>query len=153
MVYELSKFIVVRLFIGDSRSNQVPGLAALHVLFLRQHNNFAAKLSILNPVWEDEKLYQEVRRIVVAIVQPITYNEFLPEILESATLDAYGLTPQTTSYSGSYDGKVNPSITNEFATATYRMGHSLIQPTVKYLHNNVHIHGDCLLINCFLFCL
>jgi len=112
---------------GDTRTNQVMGLTALHVLFLRQHNAIATGLSRINPQWNDEILFQEARRINVAILQHITYNEFLPTILGRPIVEAYGLTPQTDGYSTSYDQTVNPSITNEFSTAAYRMGHSMIQ--------------------------
>ncbi|KAK4036631.1 chorion peroxidase [Daphnia magna] len=112
---------------GDSRANQIMGLTALHILFLRQHNFLATALAAINPRWNDEVLYLEARRIVGALVQHITYNEFLPSLLGRLTMDTYGLTPQTTGYSPSYDENVNPSITNEFAAAAFRMGHSLIQ--------------------------
>jgi len=118
--------------LGDSRTNQILGLTSLHVLFLRQHNLIAANLATINPQWGDEILYEETRRIVIAILQHITYNEFLPLILGRLTMDAYGLTPQTTGYSPSYDETVNPSITNEFSAAAFRMGHSLIQGHMKY---------------------
>ena len=108
------------------------GLTALHILFLRQHNLLATNLALINPHWNDEQLYQETRRIVIALLQHITYNEFLPLLLGRPTMDTYGLTVQTSGYSPSYDGNVNPSITNEFAAAAFRMGHSLIQGAMQY---------------------
>lgn len=107
------------------------GLTSLHILFLRQHNNFAAALAALNPQWSDEVIYQETRRIIIALLQHITYNEFLPTLLGRRTMDAYGLTVQTVGYCDSYDETVNPSITNEFSAAAFRMGHSLIQGAIQ----------------------
>jgi peroxidase len=123
------------------RTNQIMTLTSLHIIFLRQHNLLANKLAAINPHWNDEVLYQETRRIVGALMQHITYNEFLPSLLGRTTMDAYGLTPQTHGYSSSYDENANPSITNEFSTAAFRMGHSLIQGAmkcvVKYTANKV----------------
>ena len=61
----------------------------MHVLFLREHNRVATVLGQLNPHWNDERLYQEARRIVIAEMEHITYNEFLPVVLGETTLDKY----------------------------------------------------------------
>lgn len=74
---------------GDSRINENPGLTLMHVLFLREHNRVAGELERLNPHWDDERLYQEARRIVIAELQHITYNEFLPVIFGESALDKY----------------------------------------------------------------
>ena len=128
-------FIFTFFTLGDVRTNQIMTLTSLHIIFLRQHNRFASALAAINPQWSDEVLYQETRRIVGALMQHITYNEFLPSLLGRSTMEDYGLTPQTNGYSSSYDEKANPSITNEFATAAFRMGHSLIQGAMKYAVN------------------
>lgn len=69
------------MFSGDERVNEQINLAVLHTLWLREHNRLANRLATLNPHWDDERVYQEARRIVAALHQHITYNEFLPIIL------------------------------------------------------------------------
>ena len=63
------------------------------------------------------------RRIVAGEIQAITYNEFLPALLGSNALR---------SYSG-YDADVNAGIANEFSTAAYRIGHTLVNDDVEFL--------------------
>lgn len=73
-------------------------------MFLVLHNKFADQLGMLNRHWDDERIYQETRRIVCGIIASIHYNEYLPLILG---LDAYG--EWISDYTG-YDPEVNPSI-------------------------------------------
>ncbi|GBP65625.1 Chorion peroxidase [Eumeta japonica] len=72
---------------GDVRINQTPTLALLHTLLLREHNRIAGILHHLNPLWSDERLYQEARRIVIAELQHITYQEWLPLNFVDAILE------------------------------------------------------------------
>lgn len=56
-------------FQGDTRSSETPKLAAMHTLFVREHNRLATELKRLNPHWSGDKLYNEARKIVGAMVQ------------------------------------------------------------------------------------
>ena len=112
---------------GDSRSNEHPGLTAFHTVWLREHNRLARELAYLNPHWEDEKLYQEARRILVAELQHITYNEWLPIVLGTNFMDSLDILPLTHGHNTKYNPKINPNILNSFSTAAFRFGHSLIQ--------------------------
>jgi len=61
--------------------NQNPQLTVFQILQLREHNRLARELARLNPHWDDERLYQEARKIAIAEHQAVTYNEWLPIIL------------------------------------------------------------------------
>lgn len=76
-------YILSRLFfLGDPGSiNQNIGITAMSTLFLRFHNYIAFRLSILNPFWSDEILFQESRRIVIGSIQRTAYDDFLPIII------------------------------------------------------------------------
>ena len=67
--------------IGDNRQNQHASLTATQTIWLREHNRVARRLAKHNPGRSDEFYYQEARRIVIAEIQHITYNEYLPTIL------------------------------------------------------------------------
>jgi len=95
---------------GDVRANENIALSATHTLFAREHNRIVSRLPFT--LSEPEK-FAIARRVVIAEIQFITYNEFLPAM-------GVGLP----GYTG-YKSGVNASIGNEFATVAYR-AHSQI---------------------------
>ncbi|EDV91128.1 GH17282 [Drosophila grimshawi] len=111
---------------GDGRTNQIISLITLQIVFAREHNRICDVLAKLNPTATDEWLYQEARRIVIAELQHITYNEYLPAVIGPKQVKRFRLTPQHQGYSTDYSVDVNPAITNEFSGAAFRMGHSSV---------------------------
>ena len=115
---------------GDVRVNEQIALTVMHTIWLREHNRIARILKQLNPTYSGELLFLTTRTIVSGMIQKITYEDFLPEILGSTLYDS--LIPPFTGYNSSID----PSVPNAFATAAYRFGHSLIQPAFNRLNKN-----------------
>lgn len=103
---------------GDVRANEQVALAALHTLFVREHNRIAERLAKEHPRWDGDRLYEAARRQVGAQMQVITYREFLPALLGDDALPRYR----------GYDPQVDARIANVFSTAAYRFGHSALSP-------------------------
>jgi len=111
---------------GDVRANENVELSAVHALWIREHNLVAQTIAKLTPSLDDETVYQWARQIVGAELQAITYREFLPALLGSGALRPYR----------GYNPTVNASIANEFSTAAFRVGHTLINDDVEFLDND-----------------
>ncbi|XP_066600393.1 uncharacterized protein [Prorops nasuta] len=121
---------------GDGRASEQPGLTAIHTLWIREHNRIMEGIRQVNPHWDGEKLFQQTRRIISAMLQHITYNEFLPRILGWNAVSLYGLKLLSQGYYKEYSPTCNPSCLNEFATAAYRIGHSLLRPHLPRMDSN-----------------
>ncbi|KAK4325864.1 hypothetical protein Pmani_003568 [Petrolisthes manimaculis] len=113
-------------FSGDERSNENLGLMIMHIVFLREHNTIANRLTQLNAHWDDETIFQEARRINIAQYQHIIFKEFLPLLVGRERMAHYQLEPLTSGYYQGYDATVNPGILNEFSTAAFRVGHTMV---------------------------
>ena len=100
---------------GDERANENIGLTSMHTLWMNEHNRTAKELAAENPTWSDDQLFDAARERVVAQMQAITYNEFLPALLGDNALGSYQ------GYTG-----VDAQISNSFSTAAYRLGHTLV---------------------------
>lgn len=120
----------VRCFLaGDYRANEQLGLLAMHTVFVREHNRIASELLTINPHWDGERIYQETRKIIGAVLQHITYVHWLPKILGSTGMRYIG------EYR-SYNPDIDASVSNEFATAAFRFGHTLINPILLRLNSS-----------------
>ncbi|XP_066541892.1 thyroid peroxidase [Hoplias malabaricus] len=119
---------------GDSRVNEILPLTALHTLWVREHNRLATRLKQLNTHWSSETTYQETRKIIGALHQIITMRDYVPKILGKQAFDEL-IGP----YEG-YDEFINPSVSNVFATAAFRFGHSTISAQMKRLNQSFQEH-------------
>jgi hypothetical protein len=91
---------------GSPRANQNVAVQGIITLFAREHNRIVAGLP--SSLSEQEK-FEIARRTVIAEIQFVTYNEFLP---------ALGV--QLAPYRG-YNTNVNPTLSNEFAVVGFRL--------------------------------
>ncbi|QQP38454.1 Peroxidasin -like protein [Caligus rogercresseyi] len=117
-----------RYFAGDVRATEMPGLATMHSLFVREHNRIAKAMSSAFPNMEHETVFQETRRIVGAEMQNVVYGQYLGAILDRDTRKRFNLPINQRSQ---YDSSVNADVSNAFATAAYRFGHSMIQGDIQ----------------------
>ncbi len=109
---------------GDVRANENPLLIALHTVFVREHNRLCREISIDNPGWSSDKIYQEARKKVGAYIQAIAYYEWLP---------SQGI--EIAPYTG-YTASVEPNVFNVFSAAAFRMGHTLINSSIIRMEDN-----------------
>uniref|UniRef100_V9GWR0 Peroxidasin n=1 Tax=Lumbricus terrestris TaxID=6398 RepID=V9GWR0_LUMTE len=114
---------------GDHRTNEQLGLLSMHTLWFREHNRIASELLHINPHWDGDILYHEARKVVGAMMQHITFEHWLPKILGPVGMQLLG------TYKG-YDPMVDTRISNEFATAAFRFGHTLINPVLSRLNES-----------------
>lgn len=82
------------------------GLTSVYTLFLREHNRMATELSNQNPEWDDNKIFFETRRILIALYQHIIYKEMIPAIIDQRYYQSESLIP---SQNGYFDG-YNPNV-------------------------------------------
>ncbi|MGK7949831.1 MAG: peroxidase family protein [Xenococcaceae cyanobacterium] len=121
---------------GDERVNEQVGLIATHTLFVREHNRLADEIETLldqktpelveqfnrSGLNQGDFIYETARKIVGAEIQAITYNEFLPVLLGNNSPDLESLI---------YNSNTNPGISNEFSTAAFRVGHTLLSSEIQ----------------------
>ncbi|XP_071090170.1 salivary peroxidase/catechol oxidase-like [Haliotis cracherodii] len=126
------------LLAGDKRLNEHPGLSVLHAIFLREHNRIAIELSLINPHWNDERLFQETRKILAAQMQVISYWEWLPLLLGPDLMRFFEL---DLTIPFTYRPEVNPTAVNSFATASFRYGHSQIPDVWTVGREKIPLHA------------
>ncbi|VVC27231.1 Haem peroxidase,Haem peroxidase, animal type [Cinara cedri] len=119
--------------IGGNGANVHPMLTAMYTIWVREHNRIANELSYINAHWRDEKIFQETRKIVTALIQHITYNEWLPALVG----DEHFLNWPLEDHKQPYDRIVDPGVSNAFAVGVLQpMIHSMMTDVVKFYNEN-----------------
>ena len=108
---------------GDIRVNEQVGLTSMHTLWVREHNLVADTTRHLFPWLSGDQVFEIARQAVVTELQVITFKEFLPILLGPNAIAPYS----------GYDPAVNPGIATEFSTALFRLGHTMLSPTIQRL--------------------
>ena len=119
---------------GDVRAQENPSLTALQTLFLREHNYQVDQIHTEHPNWTGDQLYDQAKAITNAEIAHITYSEFLPHLLGPETLTAYR----------GYDPNADPRISEEFAGAAFRFGHSIVSAETERIDNSGDTVGPAL---------
>jgi len=68
---------------GGDRANATPQVAMINTLFLREHNRLAAELETRQPDWDDERVFQVARNIVIVLFLKVVIEEYINHITPS----------------------------------------------------------------------
>ncbi|KAH8331114.1 hypothetical protein KR067_011822 [Drosophila pandora] len=114
--------------VPDKRNRFSPTIAVIQTLLVREHNRLAESLALLNADYDDERIFQEARKINIAQYQKITYYDLLPLILGRTYTHLNGLLypVEPSEYVNDYDDSVNPAAYVEFAAVAFRYAHTQI---------------------------
>lgn len=123
---------MINLLSGDPRASLSPAGNVLFITWLRRHNLIADALRRATGISNDETLFQETKRIVIAELQHLTYNEYLPAMLDEIHLRWFNLRSRRSGYQDVYNSKVDPRTSNAFGAAAIRVGHGEIRNDVGY---------------------
>jgi prostaglandin-endoperoxide synthase 2 len=65
---------------GSDTTNSQIGFTLLNTLFLREHNRVAGELALAYPKWDDERLFQTARNIMIVLLIKIVIDEYINHI-------------------------------------------------------------------------
>jgi hypothetical protein len=126
---------------GDHRVDENVALTAVHMVWHREHNFQAERIKALHPEWSDEQVFQAAKIIQTAEYQRVVFTEFAEAMSGPIPGPSHG-------FSG-YNPNVNPGISEEFAGAMYRVGHSMINEAIPFTDGAGHTQ-DIPLFSAFL---
>jgi prostaglandin-endoperoxide synthase 2 len=66
--------------VGLEHGNSTIGNTVMNIVFLREHNRVADILAGENPEWDDERIFQTVRNILIAVLLKLVVEEYIMHI-------------------------------------------------------------------------
>jgi prostaglandin-endoperoxide synthase 2 len=66
--------------IGGDRANSTPFTAMINTLPLREHNRVAGELETRNPAWDDERVFQTARNIMIPMFIKVVVEQYINHI-------------------------------------------------------------------------
>ncbi len=73
---ELAKFFAV----GSDTANLQLGFVLMNVLFFREHNRVARELAAKYPSWDDDRLFETARNVLIVLLIKIVVEEYINHI-------------------------------------------------------------------------
>eukprot|EP00106_Octopus_bimaculoides_P015080 XP_014782522.1 PREDICTED: peroxidase-like protein [Octopus bimaculoides] len=107
---------------GDERINEQPLIMAVYHLFALEYNRIVTKMTTMNI----PSAAQHAKKILIAELQHITYNEFLPSLLGQST----SVRSQSSGYIN-YDPTKKTEIYNSFSIAYKLAVYSMLRSSYK----------------------
>ncbi|XP_056640876.1 peroxidase-like, partial [Diorhabda sublineata] len=127
---------------GDERVNQNLDLALMHTYWTRYHNKIASEMAGIYPEWDDEQLFQETRRILIAIYQKIMFYDVFPWILGCDNICEHGLVYSSLSQIDDYNNTCKPNILSEFVHAASKGLHAMVLRKLEYFNEKRNAFKD-----------
>ncbi|UYV64035.1 hypothetical protein LAZ67_2006372 [Cordylochernes scorpioides] len=130
----------------ESRYNFTSSFYSLSTcIYSHTHLTFSTQVFPLN-CKSGKQSYREIynpdvtslwcRRIVIAVLQFITYDEYLPFIVGGEQMDCHNLRVYNSSRYTQYNNRIDASMASSFSTAAYRYGHSMVQTIIPMWQSN-----------------
>ncbi|TNF17465.1 MAG: heme peroxidase [Rhodobacteraceae bacterium] len=66
--------------VGGDRVNSVPQVAMMNTLWLREHNRLAREIGRRNPEWDDDRVFETARNIVIVEFIKIVVEDYINHI-------------------------------------------------------------------------
>lgn len=124
--------------VGGDRVNAAPQTAMMNILFLREHNRVAGLIEQDHPDWDDERIFETTRNILIVMFIKLVVEEYINHI---STAKITLLAMPEVAWKAHWNRE--NWMTIEF-TLLYRW-HSLVPQKTKWAGQ--HIDGNLLLLN------